>query len=421
MVDRLSPWRPLVALVALVPLTLSGCGSAEDPPTSGAPASGAAVPAAPPQSGSAPPTAAPTTPAADDPAWSAPGLKVGEIPAVPEIVVPDVSVVTNSASAFIVDVTRDIAAIPGVTVAPARCDGQGVVLPTGTVLGGDGSAVASGADGSVVVGGDGSGVVALPDGTNIVNGGDGSAVYSSPDLNIVLGGDGSATYASDVLSVVIGGDGSGTWANSVSTERIVLPGDGSGTHSVDGGFSTVNAGDGTGTYSDDRLSIVNDGKGSALVTLASGESRTVPADPVPAAPSVGSAPSVDALAPVESCGTTITLRDGVLFDFGRSEVRADAAEVLAAVAGVLQQVGAPLVEVHGHTDSVSDEAFNQGLSEDRAEAVARALQDHGVGAAIESTGFGESRPVAPNEHADGSDNPAGRQLNRRVEIFVPAF
>ena len=34
---------------------------------------------------------------------------------------------------------------------------------------------------------------------------------------------------------------------------------------------------------------------------------------------------------------------------------------------------------------------------------------------------GESQPVAPNENADGSDNPAGRQLNRRVEIFIPAF
>ena len=44
-----------------------------------------------------------------------------------------------------------------------------------------------------------------------------------------------------------------------------------------------------------------------------------------------------------------------------------------------------------------------------------------VTATIESVGYGETRPVAPNENSDGSDNPAGRRLNRRVEIFVPTF
>ncbi len=37
---------------------------------------------------------------------------------------------------------------------------------------------------------------------------------------------------------------------------------------------------------------------------------------------------------------------------------------------------------------------------------------------IATVGFGERRPVAPNAHPDGSDNPEGRQLNRRVEILV---
>ena len=45
----------------------------------------------------------------------------------------------------------------------------------------------------------------------------------------------------------------------------------------------------------------------------------------------------------------------------------------------------------------------------------------GVSAMLDATGYGESKPVAPNENADGSDNPAGRALNRRVEIFIPAF
>ncbi|SHE24911.1 OmpA family protein [Actinomyces glycerinitolerans] len=60
-------------------------------------------------------------------------------------------------------------------------------------------------------------------------------------------------------------------------------------------------------------------------------------------------------------------------------------------------------------------------AEQRAQAVLDALEQDGVTAPLEAEGFGETRPVAPNENEDGSDNPAGRQLNRRVEIYVPAF
>ena len=49
------------------------------------------------------------------------------------------------------------------------------------------------------------------------------------------------------------------------------------------------------------------------------------------------------------------------------------------------------------------------------------LKKDGVTTTMNATGYGESKPVAPNENADGSDNPAGRALNRRVEIFIPAF
>ncbi|RAX22738.1 MULTISPECIES: OmpA family protein [unclassified Actinomyces] len=60
-------------------------------------------------------------------------------------------------------------------------------------------------------------------------------------------------------------------------------------------------------------------------------------------------------------------------------------------------------------------------AEQRAQAVLDALEQDGVAALLEAEGFGETRPVAPNENEDGLDNPAGRQLNRRVEIYVPAF
>ena len=91
------------------------------------------------------------------------------------------------------------------------------------------------------------------------------------------------------------------------------------------------------------------------------------------------------------------------------------------LAAVLKDSKAPKVQIQGHTDSVSDDASNRILSEQRAKAVTEALTSNGVTASIESVGYGETRPVAPNENPDGSDNPGGRRLNRRVDVFVPAF
>ena len=92
------------------------------------------------------------------------------------------------------------------------------------------------------------------------------------------------------------------------------------------------------------------------------------------------------------------------------------------LAAVLKDSKVPKVQIQGHTDSVSDDASNQTLSEQRAKAVTEALTSNGVTASIESVGYGETRPVAPpNENPDGSDNPGGRRLNPRVDVFVPAF
>ena len=183
-----------------------------------------------------------------------------------------------------------------------------------------------------------------------------------------------------------------------------------------GSTSVTNNGDGSGTYSDGKVSITNLGDGSAIVNDA-----TVSAKPVPKAGKVGTFPSIDAAKPVQSCGTVITLEDSVLFDFGSSELRDQASTTLTNLATVLKDSKAPKVQVQGHTDSVSDDASNQTLSEQRAKAVTEALTSNGVTASIESVGYGETKPVAPNENPDGSDNPAGRRLNRRVEVFVPAF
>ena len=342
------------------------------------------------------------------------GYEPGQIPPIPMIALPDLSLLTQSTGAFTPDLTRSITSQPGVTVRPARCDASGSLVSGSTVLGGDGSMSTSSGATAVTNNGDGSGTYS--DGkVSITNNGDGSGTYSDGKVSITINGDGSGTYSDDHLSVTVNGDGSGTYSDSATGEAITLDGKGSGTYSR-GGVSITNNGDGSGTYSDGKVSITNLGDGSAIVNDA-----TVSAKPVPKAGKVGTFPSIDAAKPVQSCGTVITLEDSVLFDFGSSDLRGEASTTLTNLATVLKDSKAPKVQVQGHTDSVSDDAFNQKLSEQRAQAVSSALKSNGVTADLEAVGYGETKPVAPNENSDGSDNPGGRRLNRRVEVFVPAF
>ena len=111
----------------------------------------------------------------------------------------------------------------------------------------------------------------------------------------------------------------------------------------------------------------------------------------------------------------------VLFDFDKAELRPEAAGVLADLAARIKQgFRSPRVRVEGHTDAKGADDYNQRLSERRAESVKAWLARHGGISAgnIAAAGFGEQRPVAPNQRPDGSDDPVGRQKNRRVEIVA---
>lgn len=115
----------------------------------------------------------------------------------------------------------------------------------------------------------------------------------------------------------------------------------------------------------------------------------------------------------EGAQTVISLASDVLFDFGKAEIGAAAeAKIRELVAEVPQ--GAT-VQVYGHTDSISDREFNQGLSEDRARTVAGVIAQARPDLSLDIQGFGMDRPVEPNE-VGGEDNPEGRAANRRVEI-----
>jgi outer membrane protein OmpA-like peptidoglycan-associated protein len=118
---------------------------------------------------------------------------------------------------------------------------------------------------------------------------------------------------------------------------------------------------------------------------------------------------------VEREGETlrVSLASDVLFDSGSARLQPGADDKLRRVADVLQRYPRTRLEVVGHTDSRGSDASNQDLSERRAAAVRDVLVRDGVNPArITVRGAGEARPLSTN------DTPAGRAMNRRVEVEV---
>lgn len=346
-----------------------------------------------------------------------PGLKAGEIPAVPVFSIPSIGVFAQNSDKAIIESTKELSTVPGITVSPAKCDGNGVVSGS-TILSGSGAGVTSSDSGSVINSGAGAGVITEGP-VSIVYGGEGSGTYTNSETgeNITVSSDGSGTYKSKTLSINVSSDGTGTYDNSETGVKINISSTGSGTYEDSkNNIKYNNNGNGGGTYTSSTLNIINNGDGTALVN-----GQSVKAEKLPPVAKVGKFPKVESLKPVKSCGTVITLQDGVLFDFGKYDLRPEAKATLAKLATVLNQAKVPAAQINGHTDSIGDDAFNQDLSEKRASAVATQLKADGVTANLQTHGYGKTQPVADNTNADGSDNPAGRQANRRVEIYIPAF
>jgi hypothetical protein len=103
--------------------------------------------------------------------------------------------------------------------------------------------------------------------------------------------------------------------------------------------------------------------------------------------------------------------DDVLFDFDKSNIKPEAGAILDRLVAFMNENRDKKVNLSGHTDNVGTEAYNQRLSERRANSVKDYIAKKGVDAnRISAQGFGESKPIADNKTREG------RAKNRRVEI-----
>lgn len=170
-----------------------------------------------------------------------------------------------------------------------------------------------------------------------------------------------------------------------------------------------------------NAAVVGDGKGHCIADGAGNNVRTgawteeAAASACGAAPVAAAEPAPAATEPAPTpVSETITLSAAALFDHDRDVIKDDAKPQLndfAARVKSLSKVDA--VNVVGHTDSSGSDAYNQNLSERRAGSVKNYLVGQGVdAAAVNTSGMGESQPVADNA------TQAGRAENRRVEITL---
>jgi outer membrane protein OmpA-like peptidoglycan-associated protein len=118
----------------------------------------------------------------------------------------------------------------------------------------------------------------------------------------------------------------------------------------------------------------------------------------------------------------LALPADVLFDFGSAVLKPAADSILGQAVQFLARQRVRSVIIEGHTDSKGTDQYNLRLSIERANAVKTWLVRNKVPNAnsFVTKGLGKSRPIKPNTKPDGSDNPEGRQENRRVSfVLVP--
>jgi outer membrane protein OmpA-like peptidoglycan-associated protein/tetratricopeptide (TPR) repeat protein len=112
----------------------------------------------------------------------------------------------------------------------------------------------------------------------------------------------------------------------------------------------------------------------------------------------------------------------IMFDFDKYKLDEQALQDVDRLGMIMEQFPELSVEVIGHADAVGKEDYNLDLSRKRARSVAEYLAGRGIsGNRFIAKGVGEQENIAINYNPDGTDNPAGRKLNRHVEVKLMNF
>ena len=347
-----------------------------------------------------------------------PGYALGEIPpiSIPEI--PNLSVSENPNAKITLDMAKKISSVPGITISPVKVEDSNIVGGSYSMqIGKNGDGQYSDKNKSVQTDGNGAGQYE-DDKVTIQRDEDGAGQYINKVTGVTLqvDKDGAGQYIDEKNDLSIQVDSNGTGLYTDKKNNVTIYVNENDVRYVSTDIEMVNNGDGSGTYNDKSKNLVieNDGKGKAKITF-NGQTTEVDAKPLE---KPGKLPKLEMVPPVpsiEANSLLITLDSGVLFDVDKYDVRPEAEEVLKNLAIVLKEMDVKNFEIDGHTDSDASDEYNQVLSEKRANSVKNFLVSQGVTAEITTKGYGESKPVASNDTAEG------KQKNRRVEIIIPTI
>jgi outer membrane porin F len=349
-----------------------------------------------------------------------PGYALGEIPAISIPEIPNLSVSENPDAKITLDMAKKISSVPGITISPVKVEDSNIVGGSYSMqIGKNGDGQYSDKNKSVQTDGNGAGQYE-DDKVTIQRDEDGAGQYINKVTGVTLqvDKDGAGQYIDEKndLSIQVNKDGTGLYTDKKNNVTIYV--NENDVRYVSTDIEMVNNGDGSGTYTDKSKNLVieNDGKGKAKITF-NGQTTEVDAKPLEKPGKLAKLEMVPPVPSIEANSLLIALDSEVLFDVNKYDVRVhpEAEEVLKNLAIVLKEMDVKNFEIDGHTDSDGSDEYNQVLSEKRANSVKNFLVSQGVTAEITTKGYGESKPVASNDTAEG------KQKNRRVEIIIPTI
>lgn len=349
-----------------------------------------------------------------------PGYALGEIPAISIPEIQNLSVSENPDAKITLDMAKKISSVPGITISPVKVEDGNIVGGSYSMqIGKNGDGQYSDKNKSVQTDGNGAGQYE-DDKVTIQRDEDGAGQYINKVTGVTLqvDKDGAGQYIDEKndLSIQVNKDGTGLYTNKKNNVTIYV--NENDVRYVSTNIEMVNNGDGSGTYTDKSKNLVieNDGKGKAKITF-NGQTTEVDAKPLEKPGKLAKLEMVPPVPSIEANSLLIALDSEVLFDVNKYDVRVhpEAEEVLKNLAIVLKEMDVKNFEIDGHTDSDGSDEYNQVLSEKRANSVKNFLVSQGVTAEITTKGYGESKPVASNDTAEG------KQKNRRVEIIIPTI